>query len=157
MCKAIQFWLVQHRWCRCRWSVIRTDQTPRFGTHVIRGLTVKFNHHRVKVYNLHVFCLANLPIQTILNHSYKRERALFFFYRCRTHPKRPHAERERGAIHTDWFLFHFSLNGHIHTKLCLNTHFGKYSGKHSWLCLKWTETAEKETGCVSVLGTCIRS
>ncbi len=24
--------------------MIRTDQTPRFGTHVIRGLTVKFNH-----------------------------------------------------------------------------------------------------------------
>ncbi len=31
------------------------DQSPRFSTHVIRGLTDKFNHHRVKVYHLHVF------------------------------------------------------------------------------------------------------
>ncbi len=31
-----------------------------------------------------------------------------------------------------------------------NTRFGKYSGKHSRLCLKLTYTAEKETGCVSV-------
>ncbi len=38
--------------------MIRTDQSPRFGTHVIRRLTVKFNHHRV--YNLHMFCLAKV-------------------------------------------------------------------------------------------------
>ncbi len=44
-----------------RWSVIRTDQSPRFGTHVIRGLTDKFN--RVKVYHLHAlrFCAQPLP------------------------------------------------------------------------------------------------
>ncbi len=53
--------------------MIRTDQSPRFGTHVIRGLTDKFN--RVKVYHLHAlrFCAQPLP------------RTL----------KRAHAERER--------------------------------------------------------------
>ncbi len=35
--------------------MIRTDQFPWFGTHVIRGLTDKFNHYRVKEYNLHAF------------------------------------------------------------------------------------------------------
>ncbi len=35
--------------------------------HVICGLTVKFNHHRVKVY--HVICLANLHIHAISDHS----------------------------------------------------------------------------------------
>jgi len=34
--------------------------------HVICGLTVKFNHHRVKVYRLHMFCLASLLIQAVL-------------------------------------------------------------------------------------------
>ncbi len=29
--------------------MIHTDQSPRLGTHVIQGLTDKFNHHRVKV------------------------------------------------------------------------------------------------------------
>ncbi len=51
-----------------RRSVIHRDQSPLFGTHVIHGLTDKFNHHRVKVYNLHlfrdsrsVFCTQPLP------------------------------------------------------------------------------------------------
>ncbi len=43
--------------------MIRTDQTPRFGTHVIHGLTVKLNHHRVKLYHLQAFYLASFPIQ----------------------------------------------------------------------------------------------
>ncbi len=53
--------------------MIRMDQSPRFGTHVIRGLTDKFN--RVKVYHLHAlrFCAQPLP------HTLKRA----------------HAERER--------------------------------------------------------------
>jgi len=43
---------------------------PRFRRHVIRRLIAKFTHHRVKVYHLHIFfCLANVHIQAILNHS----------------------------------------------------------------------------------------
>ncbi len=36
-------------------SRVSIDQSPWLSTHVIRGLTDKFNHHRVKVYHLHVF------------------------------------------------------------------------------------------------------
>ncbi len=77
-----------------RWSVIRTDQSPRFGTHVIRGLTDKFN--RVKVYHLHAlrFCAQPLP------------RTL----------KRAHAEREREKEKHDLdTAFQTRLNGWIHT------------------------------------------
>ncbi len=35
--------------------MIRTDQSPLFGTHVIRGLTDKFNHHGMNCIILHVF------------------------------------------------------------------------------------------------------
>lgn len=55
----------------CRWP-------PQFGTYTNHRSTGKFNHHRVKVYCLHVFCVANLLIQTILNHSSKREHTLGF-------------------------------------------------------------------------------
>ncbi len=56
------------------------DQSPRFSTHVIRGLTDKFNHHRVKVYHLHVFW---------------DSRSVF----CAPHIlARVQRERERGAI-----------------------------------------------------------
>ncbi len=81
--------------------MILTDQTPRFGTHVICGLTVKFNHHRVKVYYLHVFCLASLPIQTILNDSSKRETyALIFTAAAHTRSRSEHTQRERGVRFT---------------------------------------------------------
>lgn len=36
------------------WSVISTDQSPGFGTHVICVLIAKFNYHRVKVNHLHM-------------------------------------------------------------------------------------------------------
>ncbi len=79
--------------------MIHTDQTPQFSTHVIRWLTVKFNHHRVKVYYLHMFCLANLPIQTIVNHSSKREYARCFFTAAtppRSRSEQTQREREAG-------------------------------------------------------------
>lgn len=41
--------------------------------HVIRGLTAMFNHHRVKVSHLYVFCFANFHIQVILNNSCARK------------------------------------------------------------------------------------
>ncbi len=56
-----------------RWSVIRTDQSPRFCTHVIRRLTDNFNHHRVKVYNLHALCLAKVELG--LPHHFLRSSA----------------------------------------------------------------------------------
>ncbi len=106
-----------------RWSVICTDQTPRFDTHV----TVKFNHHYwVKVYIFACF------LSCQFTHSNNFKPLLLFFYLCRTHPD--------GYIHT---MFKYP--------------FWQVFCKHIWLCLKWTETAEKETGCVSVLGMCIRS
>lgn len=37
------------------WSMILTDQASWFGMHAIRWLVAKFNHRRVKVYNLCVF------------------------------------------------------------------------------------------------------
>ncbi len=68
-----------------RWSVIRTDQSPRFGTHVIRGLTDKFNHHRVKVYLLHVLrflrsaAAAHTEARTRREREWERE--VWFRYR----------------------------------------------------------------------------
>jgi len=80
--------------------MIRTDQSPRFGTHVIPGLTDKFNHHRVKVYHLHefrdlrsVFCALPLP------HTLKRA----------------HAERERERARHDSDTA-FQTDGYIHTQ-----------------------------------------
>ncbi len=68
-----------------RWSVIRTDQSPRFGTHVIRGLTDKFNHHRVKVYHLHVlrFLRSAAAAHTEARTRWEREweREAWFRYR----------------------------------------------------------------------------
>ncbi len=84
-----------------RWSVIRTDQSPRFGTHVIRGLTDKFNHHRVKVYHLHVLRFLRSAAAAHAEARTCRERAW---------------EREA------WFRYRVSDNastdGYIHTKLC---------------------------------------
>ncbi len=52
------------------WSMILTDQASWFGMHAIRWLVAKFNHRRVKVYNLCVFLsLSSLNILAILNHS----------------------------------------------------------------------------------------
>ncbi len=78
-----------------RWSVIRTVQSPRFGTRVICELTVKFNHHIVKVYQLHVFCLANWPIQTISDHSDEVESGLAHRFLCSAAAARTRRERER--------------------------------------------------------------
>ncbi len=50
------------------------DQTPRFGTHVIRGLTDKFYHHSVKVYNLHVFRDSAAAAHTEARTQRERER-----------------------------------------------------------------------------------
>ncbi len=58
-----------------RWSVIRTDQSPRFGTHVIRGLTDKFNHHRVKVYHLHALRFLRSATAAHAEARTRRERA----------------------------------------------------------------------------------
>ncbi len=58
-----------------RWSVIRTDQSPRFGTHVIRGLTDKFNHHRVKVYHLQVLRFLRSAAAAHTEARTRRERA----------------------------------------------------------------------------------
>ncbi len=62
------------------------DQSPRFGMHVVHGLTDKVNHRRVKVYYLYVFrdsrsvfCAQPLP------HTEARARE---------------SERERGSIQT---------------------------------------------------------
>ncbi len=103
--------------------MIRTDQSARFGSHVIRGLTEKFNHQRVKVYHLHVF-----------------QDSRYIFY---TQP-----QRERGVIQISeafqttpqW------TDKYTNTpKVILKYPFWqKYSGKHSRLCLKLMYTAEKE-------------
>ncbi len=81
-----------------RWSVIRTDQSPRFGTHVIRGLTDKFNHHRVKVYHLHALSFLRSAAAAHAEARTRRERAW---------------EREA------WFRYRVSDNastdGYIHT------------------------------------------
>ncbi len=38
-------------WTDLSWSVICTEQAPRFGTHVMRGIITKCNHNRLKVHN----------------------------------------------------------------------------------------------------------
>jgi len=69
------------------------NQAPRFGMHVIRGLTAKFNHHNVKVYHLNVFCLASLHIQTILN---AEEESKIGIREPHTPEARARRDRERG-------------------------------------------------------------
>ncbi len=120
---------------------IRTDQSPRFGTHVIHGLIDTFNYHRMKVYHLHafrdsrsVFCALPLP------HTLKRA----------------HAERERRDSDTAFQTTPQRMDTHTHThKVIFKYPIGKYFGKHSRLCLKLKYTAEKETRCVSVFDPCI--
>ncbi len=100
------------------------NQSPWFVTHVIRGLTDKKKYHlHVFRYSCSVFCAQPLP-NTL---------------------KRACMQRERERSDSDT-AFRQRLNGriHTHTKLYLNTRFGKYSGKHSRLCLKLPYTAEKE-------------
>ncbi len=88
-----------------RWSVLRTDQSPQFGTHVISGLTDTFIHHRVKVYHLHVFCLAK--VESGLTHRFLRSAAAA--------NTEAHTLREREV----WFRYRVSDNvstdGYIHT------------------------------------------
>ncbi len=64
--------------------MICTDQSPWFGTHVIRRLSVKFNHHRVKAYHFHPFCIAK--VESRLTHR-------FLHLLSRT-LKRTHRDRE---------------------------------------------------------------
>ncbi len=86
--------------------MIRTDQSPRLGTHVIRGLTDKFNHHRVKVYHLHtfrgsrsVFCAQPLPHTLKRAHTEREsEREARFRYRV------SHNASTDGCIHTQSYV-----------------------------------------------------
>lgn len=55
---------------------------PQFGTHVIRGLIVKFNNHRLKVYHLRVFLG---PIS--LNIRHKKTGTCARFSVCAQHVK----------------------------------------------------------------------
>ncbi len=95
-----------------RWSVIRTDQSPRFGTHVIRGLTDKFNHHRVKVYHLHVLRF----------HTLKRAHAEARTRWSAHTLKHAHAEREREKerrdLDTAFQTTPQRMDTYTHTKLC---------------------------------------
>ncbi len=75
--------------------MIRTDQSPRFGTHVIRGLTDKFNHHRVKVSHLYVF---------------RDSRSVFCALPLPHTLKRAHAERERESERGARFRYRVSDN-----------------------------------------------
>ncbi len=88
-----------------RWSVIRTDQSPRFGTHVIRGLTDKFNHHRVKVYHLHAL-------------RFLRSAAAAHT-EARTHAERER-EKEKRDLDTAFQTTPQRIDTyiHTHTKLC---------------------------------------
>ncbi len=78
------------------------DQSPRFGTHVIHGLTDKFNHLRVKVYHLHVFWDSRSRFLCSAAAAHTEARA------CR--------ERERGAIQIPRFRQHLNGRIHIHTQ-----------------------------------------
>ncbi len=75
--------------------MICTDQSPWFGTHVIRRLTVKFNHHRVKAYHFHPFCIAKVESRLahrflhLLSHTLKRTQ------REREREREREIERER--------------------------------------------------------------
>ncbi len=53
--------------------MIRKDQSPRFGTHVIHGLTDKFNHHRVKCIICTCFGTRTQPLPHTLSARVQRE------------------------------------------------------------------------------------
>ncbi len=123
-------------------TMILTDQSPRFGTHVIHGLTDKFNYQRVKVYHLHVFrdshyVFCAQPLPHTLKHT-RRER-----------------ERERGVIQTPPQRMDTHAHTHTYTQSYVKIPVLASILVNSWLCLKLTYTAEKETGCVSVFALCI--
>ncbi len=92
---------------------LRKDQSPRFGTHVIHRLTVKFNHHRVKVYHLHVFCLAK--VESRLVHRFLCSAAVAHTEACTDKRER---ESERGTIQIRRFRQRLNGRIYIHTKLC---------------------------------------
>ncbi len=135
-----------------RWSVICRDQSPRFGTHVIHGLTDKFNHHRVKVYHLHVFrdscsvfCARPLP-HTHWSTRMQRERER---ERVREREWERESEREREA------RFRYRVSDNASTDRYIHTHTQNYvkipvlasilvNTVTQLLCLKLTYTAEKE-------------
>ncbi len=79
--------------------------TVRHTCHVIRRLTDKFNHSRVKVYHLHSFCLAKVELG--LAHHFLHSAAAAHT-EART---RREIERERRDSDTA------STDGNIHTKL----------------------------------------
>ncbi len=91
------------------WSVIHTDQAPRFSTHVILGFISKCNHNRVKVYHLFLFTQANFK-------QFQGEKAKgnSICYSCAILCAQPHiceacARRERhvsdGARTPNWILW----------------------------------------------------
>ncbi len=77
-----------------RWSVICTDQIPRFGTHAIRGLTVKFNHHRVKVILCSCFVLPIYPFKPFYTIQ-AEENVCTVFFTAAVHTRSEHTQRER--------------------------------------------------------------
>ncbi len=88
-----------------RWSVLRTYQSPQFGTHVISGLTDTFIHQRVKVYHLHVFYLAK--VESGLTHRFLRSAAA-------THTE-AHTLSEREVRFRYRVSDNVSTDGYIHT------------------------------------------
>ncbi len=77
------------------------DQSPRIGTHVIRGLTDKFNHHRVKVYHLHALCFLRSAAAAHAEARTERER-----------------EKERRDLDTAFQTTPQRMDTYTHTKLC---------------------------------------
>ncbi len=127
---------------------------PRFGTHVICRLTVKFNHHRVKVIICTCFVL---PIYTFkqfqtiqMKEKSNRTRALFsVLSRCRTHWS-AHTQRERHDSDTVFQTTPQRMDADTQSYVKIPV-LASILVNHSRLCLKLTYTAEKETRYVSVL------
>ncbi len=137
-------------WTDRSWSMICTDQAPRFGMHVMRGLIAKFNHNRLKVYHLYLFTQASnfKPFQ-----CKKRQKGTLFVTRALF--SQPHTHREARLTarehQTEPSFLSPSLLA-LYIKLWQNTHLDNHSGKCNRLCLKWTRTAEKKKkiGCESL-------
>lgn len=94
--------------------LVHMDPTLLFGTDVIRGLISKFNH-------LDGFCLFNFVLPR--------------YYLC--------ANRSVDAwshVSCTWLIPVSDLldtRTDTYTQNCQNSHLGKYSRKHSRLCVKW--------------------
>lgn len=103
--------------------------------------SVNLNHHREKVYHLHVLDPVSLNIQLILNHlnARRREREINSELVNCTHTKSAHTKSPIDRQTKFSSLPALFVLEQTHTcKLCQNARLREYPRKHSHIWLAWT-------------------